>query len=178
MSVMAMAVEPDLVGGPFTRADLENTPNDGRRYELIDGVLIVSAAPGLVHQEAAGRLFVALYHAAPQGFRVLVGPYAVGLAEDTEIQPDIIVGHRDDFTEREITTPLLAIEVLSPSTRLFDTHVKRARLERAGVPSYWVIDPVVRSAEAAIVAWELDERGRYRQAANVVGEGRLKTDTP
>jgi hypothetical protein len=57
MSVMAMAAEPEaLVGGPFIRADLDRTPDDGRRYEIIDGVLIVSAAPGRVHQRAVARL--------------------------------------------------------------------------------------------------------------------------
>jgi Uma2 family endonuclease len=178
MSVMAMAAEPDLVRGPFTRADLESTPNDGRRYEVIDGVLIVSAAPGRVHQRATTRLFIALHNAAPATFEVLSGPFAVGLADDTEIQPDIVVGRDEDYTEREIARPLLCVEVLSPSTRLIDTHVKRARFERARIPSYWVVDPVARPAEAAIVAWELDEKGAYRQVARVVGEETFKADSP
>jgi Uma2 family endonuclease len=178
MSVMAMAAEPDVVRGPFTRTDLEQTPNDGCHYEVIDGVLVVSAAPGLVHQEAAGRLFIALYQAAPPAFRVLIGPFSVALAEDTEMQPDIVVGRRDDFTQREIASPLLAIEVLSPSTRLFDTHVKRARFERAKTPSFWVVDPAAHPAEAALIAWELDEHGSYRQVAKVVGDETFKTDTP
>ena len=62
------------------------------------------------------------------------------------------------------------MEVLSPSTRLFDTHVKRARFERAGCPSFWVVDPVARPEEAALVAWELDADGAYRQVAKVVGD--------
>jgi hypothetical protein len=68
--------------------------------------------------------------------------------------------------------------VLSPSTRLIDTHVKRARLERAKVPSFWIVDPVARPEEAALIAWELDERGGYRQVAKVVGEETFKADTP
>ena len=106
------------------------------------------------------------------------GPFAVGLADDTEIQPDIIVGRDEEFTEREIARPALAVEVLSPSTRLFDTHVKRARLERAGCPSYWVIDPVARPEEAALVAWELDADGAYRQVAKVVGDEPFRATLP
>jgi len=56
MSLMAMATQPAARGGPFTRADLERMPDDGRRYEIIDGVLIVSAAPDRMHQRAVGRL--------------------------------------------------------------------------------------------------------------------------
>jgi Uma2 family endonuclease len=181
MSVMPLAADsetPDVVRGPFTRAELAGMPDDGRRYEIIDGVLIVSAAPGRMHQRAAGRLARLLVDACPAEFEVLIGPFAVGLADDTEIQPDIIVGRDDDFTEREIARPALAGEVLSPSTRLFDTHVKRARLERAGCPSYWVVDPVARPEEAALVAWELDADGAYRQVAKVVGDEPFRASLP
>jgi Uma2 family endonuclease len=166
MSNMAALV----AGRPYTRADLEQTPDDGRRYELIDGVLVVSAAPGWKHQRATSRLLRLLMSVAPAAFEVIVGPFGVALADDTELQPDIVVGRVEAFTEREIAAPSLVVEVLSPSTRLFDTHVKRARFERAGVLSYWVVDPVARPAEASLVVWELAEDGLYRQAARVVGE--------
>ena len=61
MSNMAALV----AGRPHTRADLEQTPDDGRRYELIDGVMVVSAAPGHLHQRAAARLLVLLDAVAP-----------------------------------------------------------------------------------------------------------------
>jgi Uma2 family endonuclease len=159
-----------VAGRPYTRADLEQTPDDGRRYELIDGVMVVSAAPGHVHQRAAARLLVLLDAAAPAEFEVLLGPFAAALADDTELQPDVIVGRRDAYTEREIVTPALVVEVLSPSTRLFDTHVKRARFERAGIPSYWIVDPISRPAEAALVVWEPGEDASYRQVAKAVGD--------
>lgn len=88
MSVMPLAAEPDtpdVVRGLFTRVELAEMPDDGRRYEIIDGVLIMSAAPGRMHQRAAGRLFGLLGDAYPQGFEVLMGPFAVGLADDTDI---------------------------------------------------------------------------------------------
>jgi Uma2 family endonuclease len=145
-------------------------PNDGRRHEIIDGVLVVSAAPGWVHQRAMFQLSMLLHAACPDGYEVVPGPFAVGLEDDTEIQPDIVVGRKADFSDRSIAAPVLVVEVLSPSTRLFDTHVKRARFERAGIASYWVVDPVARPAEAALVAWELGADKTYRQVAKVVGE--------
>lgn len=57
MSVMAMAAQPVAHGGPFTRADLDQLPDDGRRYEIVDGVLIMSASSGRLHQRAVGRLY-------------------------------------------------------------------------------------------------------------------------
>jgi Uma2 family endonuclease len=174
---MAMATAAGALG-PYTRADLEHTPDDGRRYELIDGYLYVSAAPGLVHQKAVMSLLVALHAACPVDFQVLPGPFAVPLAERTEVQPDVIVGRRTDFTEREIVTPALVVEVLSPSTRMFDTHVKRERLEQAGIPSYWIIDPVARPAEASLVVWELTEEGAYRQIAKAVGDEAFEAERP
>jgi Uma2 family endonuclease len=175
MSVMASATR---YGEAFTREYLEHTPDDGRRYELVDGTLIVSAAPGRVHQRAALQLAVLLRAACPAEMEVLLGPFAVALAKDTEIQPDIVVGRNEDYTEREITAPLLVVEVLSPDTRMYDTHVKRERFERAGTPSFWVVDPVVRPDEAALVGWELDDKGRYREVAKATGEERFEATIP
>lgn len=174
MSNMAALLE----GRPYTRADLVETPDDGRRYELVDGVLVVSAAPGLKHQDVVFNLALLLRHACPAEFHVVLGPYGVALADDTELQPDIIVGRRDAFTEREIVTPSLVVEVLSPSTRLIDTHVKRARFERAGIPSHWVVDPVARPAEASLVAWELTGDGEYCQSAKSVGDEPFTVSRP
>jgi Uma2 family endonuclease len=142
------ALPPIESGGrPFTRADLERMPDDGRRYELIDGVLIVSPAPGRVHQRAVGRLYRRLDDACPPEFEVLIAPFAVGLEDDTEMQPDVIVALRDHLTDKDLPgPPALAVEVLSPSTRIYDLTAKRERFERAGTPSFWVVDPIARPA--------------------------------
>jgi Uma2 family endonuclease len=184
MSVMAMATEPApepaAQGGlPFTRGDLEAMPDDGRRYEIIDGVLIVSAAPGRLHQRAVGRLYRVLDDACLDGLEVLIAPFAIALSDDTEIQPDLLVGREEDFTDTNLPgRPLLAVEVLSPSSRLFDTHVKRARFERAGTPSYWVVDPVARPEEAQLVVWELDGDRRYREVGKAVGDEAFTATAP
>ena len=127
---------------PLTRADLEDLPDDGHRYELIDGVLIVSPGPQLPHQDIVGSLYVLLRAACPAHLKVVLAPFAVALADDTEVQPDLLVADRSRFTRTELPgPPLLAVEVLSPSTRRVDLLLKRDRLQAAGVPSYWLVDP-------------------------------------
>jgi Uma2 family endonuclease len=154
-------------GRPFTRLDLELLPDDGRRQEIIDGVLVVTFTPGLRHQRVVGHLGGLLHDACPPEFEVLPGPFAIGLADDTELRPDLLVGSRAHFTEDELTgPPVLAVEVLSPSTRTIDLHVKRERFERAGAPSFWVVDP----EEVRLIAWEMGSDGRYLQVADVNGE--------
>jgi Uma2 family endonuclease len=175
-----MPAEPIVSAGrPFTRADLESMPEDGRRYELIDGVLIVSAAPGRLHQRAVLRLAMRLVEACSPNFEVLIAPFSVVFADDTELQPDVLVGRCSDLTDKNLPAPpALAVEVLSNSTRLIDTHVKRERFERAGTPSFWVVDPVARPEEARLIAWKLDRGGKYRQVANVMGEEVFTTAQP
>ncbi|MFD1506389.1 Uma2 family endonuclease [Georgenia yuyongxinii] len=93
---------------------------------------------------------------------------------DTVLQPDVLVARRSDLSERDLPAPpVLAVEVLSPSTRLIDLHLKRARYEAAGTPSYWVVDP----DEPALTAWELIE-GRYVRVAHVAGEETFTATAP
>lgn len=177
MAVMAAPVE--IGGKRYTRADLETMPADGRRYELIDGVLIVSAAPGRLHQRAAKRVTWVLDQACPPDFEVMVAPFAVALAEDTELQPDVVVARAADLTDKDLPgPPALAVEVLSHSTKLIDLNVKKERLRRAGTPAYWVVDPVVRPAEVRLIAWELDAGGAYQQVADVSGEQVFEAKLP
>lgn len=151
---------------PLTRADLDAIPDDGHRYELLDGSLVVTPAPARRHQRLVGELHLLLRASCPADLEVLLAPFDVALAPDTVLQPDLLVARRSDTTERDLpTAPLLAIEVLSPSTRLIDLNLKRARYEAAGCPSYWVVDPEGPS----ITAWELRD-GQYVEIANLSGE--------
>lgn len=90
------------------------------------------------------------------------------------LQPDLLVARRADLTERDLpTAPMLAVEVLSPSTRRFDLMLKRSRYEAAGCPVYWVVDP----HEPSLRAWEL--RGNaYVEVGNVVGAATFRTSRP
>jgi Uma2 family endonuclease len=172
--------EPFLQGGaPFFRDDLESTPNDGRRYEIIDGTLIVSAAPSRLHQRALFELAVLLRAACPAELEVMIAPFSVGLSINTDIQPDIIVASRRRLTDKDLPgVPELVVEVLSPSTRQIDLHVKRERFDQAGCPSFWIVDPSARPEEARLIAWQLAATKRYEQIANVTGEQEFHATLP
>jgi Uma2 family endonuclease len=160
--------------GPMTRAELSALPDDGRRHELVDGVLVVTPAPLIRHQIAVTALYRTLAHACPAELLVLVAPVDVVLAEDTVVQPDVLVARRDEFTEQDLPVPpLLAVEVISPSTRLVDLNLKRARYEAAGCPAYWAFDP----ERAELTVWQLGENG-YGPATVVAGEERFEAERP
>lgn len=138
-------------------------PDDGRRYELIDGVLLVTPSPFVQHQWLVGEVFAALHAACPADLRTFGAPLDVRLSERTVVQPDVLVVRADDARGTRVTgIPLLCVEVLSDSTRGHDLLLKRERYESAGVTSYWVVDPVTLE----IVAWRLDPSGRYREVAS------------
>jgi Uma2 family endonuclease len=169
MSV-AMAMEFPDGSAPFTAEDLEAMPDDSRRYEIVDGMLHVSAAPGRLHQRACRRITRLLEDACPRNMEVIQAPFSVRVAPDTVMEPDVLVALDSDLTDRDLpVAPLLAVEVLSHSTRFYDTHVKRERFERAGTPDFWVVDPVAGADEARLIAWSLGDDGRYRQVADVKG---------
>ena len=152
---------------PLTRVDLEDLPtDDGHRYELIDGVLIVSPGPQLPHQDIVGNLYLLLRAGCPKHLKVVLAPFAVAISDDTELQPDLLVAPREQFTRKELPgAPLLAIEVLSPSTRRVDQLLKRDRLQQAGCASYWLVDP----DEPSLLALELRD-GTYVEVARVSGD--------
>ncbi len=160
---------------PFTVHDLEGMPDDGRRYELVDGELLVSPAPGLRHQTISYRLHRLLDDGCPDDLYVVASPFAVQTDLSNELQPDVLVARFDELTEKNLpTAPVLAVEVLSPSGRLIDLNLKRAAYERMGTPSYWVLDPDVPD----LLVFELDADGRYEEVARVVGDEVFEAHRP
>ncbi|ATY13620.1 Uma2 family endonuclease [Amycolatopsis sp. AA4] len=165
MTVMTEIQNPPG-SGPMTVHDLEGMPQDGRRYELIDGVLLVTPAPGYRHQKIGYRLYHVLEEACPPEFDVLGAPFAVHVGDRMELQPDVLVGRSEDFTAKDLPVPpVLAVEILSPSTSIHDLNTKKAVYERLRVPSYWVIDP----AAPELTVFELDEDALYQQVAKAGG---------
>jgi Uma2 family endonuclease len=163
-----------VVGEPFTRADLEAMPDDGRRHELLDGSIVVTPAPAMRHQRVVTRMILRLCDVIPQELELLPAPFDVVLAEDTVLQPDLLVAPRDAFTDRDLpVAPLLAVEILSPSTRLIDLNLKKARYELAGCPHYWVVDPQAPS----LTAWALRD-GAYVEVASVSGDESYAASEP
>ncbi|MBX9929911.1 MAG: Uma2 family endonuclease [Gemmatimonadaceae bacterium] len=125
--------------------DVWALPDDGKRYECIDGELLVSPAPRARHQVALGELFAIL--------RVFVMTHRVGVAlmapsdlrdgDRALVQPDLHV-HRTPPTphddESTLTQALLCVEILSPSTARYDRKLKRSLYQRIGVSEYWIVD--------------------------------------
>jgi Uma2 family endonuclease len=173
MSVMTSVIPH---GRPFTVDDLEGMPNDGNRYELVDGMLHVSPCPIPLHQVVVLELAVVLRAACPRGLLVMIAPMDVQPDRDTSLQPDVLVARTADFGPKNLpAAPPLAVEVLSPSTRLYDLSIKRAAYEKLGVPSYWIVDP---TTPGSLTVFELDENGRYRQVAQVEGDEEFVATRP
>jgi Uma2 family endonuclease len=163
----------------YTVDDLDDVREDNfHRYEIIDGVLVVSGSPRMRHQRAAFRLARLLDDACPPGLEVFMAPFAVLLAHDTMMQPDVLVARVTDLTEGELPAPpVLAVEVLSPGSRTIDLRMKYERHERAGTPHYWVVDPNADPAKAQLLAFTLVD-GSYRQIAEVTGEEEFRATAP
>jgi Uma2 family endonuclease len=162
-------------GRPFTVDDLAAMPDDGNRYELIDGMLVVSPAPGRRHQKVAYNLYGVLNEACPDEFDVLGAPFAVRPSRTTELQPDVLVGRDEDFTDKLLpVAPVLAVEVFSPSSVLNDLNNKKAAYQRLGVQNYWVIDP----EEPTLAVFELNENGVYHKVAEVKGDQAYEAERP
>ena len=121
-------------------------PNDGKRYEVVDGQLLVTPAPTFHHQDAVFTLAWRLkpfVDATGTGYLSL-SPADIELDERTLVQPDLFVfelpGGRRPESWKDISRLLLAIEVLSPSTARADRQIKRRRYQRQGIPEYWIAD--------------------------------------
>ncbi|MHB8262896.1 MAG: Uma2 family endonuclease [Acidimicrobiales bacterium] len=150
----------------LTYEDLADFPDDGYRRELVHGQLIVSPAPVPKHQWAVYRLVMLLGNACPPDLIVLPAPCDWTVSEDTVFEPDLMVVRREDVGPKRIEgTPLLVVEVLSPSTRDTDTMIKRLEYEQAGAGAYWIVDPDIPS----LTVLQLDG-DRYVEEAVVAGD--------
>ena len=150
---------PMLSQGDWTVAKLHALPDDGNRYEIIDGALYVTPSPSFAHQGVIGELFLRLMpYAEPRGIGVMFSPADIQYSERTVVQPDLFAFRNPTNTATrtwaDVQPLLLAVEVISPSSRRRDRSVKRRLFQAQGVPEYWVIDAARRQIE------------RWRPAAN------------
>ncbi len=129
-------------GSSLTYEDLFDLPDDDRRYELIDGSLVVTPAPGTTHQLVVAAICRLLWGARRAGTVVLPAPVDFVPHPTTSLNPDVVVVEEGEMGEPRLTrTPLLVVEVLSPSSRRHDLGSKRLAYAAAGVPFYWLVDP-------------------------------------
>jgi Uma2 family endonuclease len=154
----------------LTYEDYAALPDDGRRYELHEGELSVTPAPGLSHQDILGNLFVILRgHVNARGLgKVFVSPVDCILENITIVQPDVVfvgTARRAIMSERGIEgAPTLVVEVVSPSSGVIDRRRKLQLYARYAVPHYWIVDPPERTIQAHAL-----EHGVY-QLAGVLSE--------
>ena len=171
--MVSMTVEPI---GIYTIADLERSRerDDRLRWELLDGELVVTPSPRTIHQSIAFRLGAIIDQVAPAGTELFMAPLDVRLDERNVLQPDVMLVTESSIEEEFISgTPVLAVEILSPSTRRQDLVTKRDILQRAGCPHYWVIDP----ADASVRIWELVS-GAYRLVVHAHGDEQVTVTEP
>jgi Uma2 family endonuclease len=144
---MTMTVStPHDSGSAWRIEDLDHTPDDGNRYEIADGRLVVSPAPATRHGKVLQGLRKSLERPAPEGFEVLTVGLGVEMNRRRSLYiPDLLIvpsasleADRKNLPADEV---LLVAEVLSPSNAGFDLVQKRHDYAAAGIPRYWIVDP-------------------------------------
>jgi Uma2 family endonuclease len=128
------------VPGPLTRADLDRFPDDGRRFELIDGALLVSPLARTRHQRIVARLTTELELWSREHGGATYPGVNVDLDERTHLEPDVAWSRQEIDDALSIGAPELVVEVSSPSTRAFDRGIKRMAYLAAGVVELWLVD--------------------------------------
>ncbi len=162
-----MVIPADWVPGPrqgrWTYEMYAALPEDGHRYEVVQGVLMMSPAPEMAHQGVIQRISHYLDEQIFSTDRGLVftSPVDVVLSPKQVVQPDVLVlleKHLDRLQEKCILGPPdLVVEVISSGSVTYDRVVKHDLYEKAGVPEYWLVNIQEQSIEVFVL-----EQGEYR----------------
>ena len=163
-------------GKKLTYSDYARIPDDGKRYEVLEGGLLVTPAPSPLHQQASCELQWQLrqYFRARSVGRVYAAPIDVILSKHDILQPDLVVARPEQISKRGIEgSPLLVVEILSPSTRKLDRTRKAGRYAALGVPHFWLVDP-----DAHLVECYRADRGRYEEVVRGTGASLRHPDWP
>jgi Uma2 family endonuclease len=148
----------DTMAMPVTRhhtaADLASMPDDGQRYEIVRGELLVSPSPDAWHQLILTRLcavFLPYLQAAGLVDQLIRAPADITFADDTVLQPDLVVADTAAAVRSgkwtDVTTLFLVVEVISPSTARNDRGVKRLEYQGHRIAQYWIVDREQRQVE-------------------------------
>ncbi|MBA2459670.1 MAG: Uma2 family endonuclease [Gemmatimonadales bacterium] len=155
---MPWKVEESVPRPYYTAEMVRAIPEDGNRYEVVYGELLVTPAPRLWHQKLVGRLLVSLenYLAVEPVGVAFTSPADISWGRDVLVQPDVFVAAPEEARTLEwgrVRTLLLVAEVLSPSTSGRDRFLKRRRYQEAAVPLYWVVN----GDELQVEIWKADD---------------------
>jgi Uma2 family endonuclease len=171
-------IAADTVQGPgqgnWTYQNYATIPDDGKRYQIVDGVLFMAPSPNRWHQQTVGEIFAYLRDHLKQSKlgKVYIAPLDVELHPKTVVQPDvrvILTAHLERISDsRVIGAPDLVVEVASPGTTGFDRRQKQDSYALADVPEYWIVDPASHTVELLIL-----ENGAYRSLGIFQGQHTL-----
>ena len=141
----------------LTIEDYWGLPEDGKRYEILEGMLEVTPSPLVEHQNVVGNLFGLLWtflQSSPCG-KVLQAPMDVILSDETVCQPDLLFVRSSRASEviqdRVRGAPDLVVEVLSPATAARDLSTKKQIYARHRVSEYWIVDPRAQSLQRLVL---------------------------
>jgi Uma2 family endonuclease len=172
---LSVVTPADWIPGPrqgsWTYDDYAALPDDGQRYEIVNGVLLMTPAPTPNHQSISVRLSHYLFvHIELAGLgRVFTGPIDVELGPKNVFQPDVVVllnAHLNKVAAKKIVgAPDLVVEITSPSTAVVDRVTKYEIYARTGIPEYWIVKPTNRTIEVLIL-----ENGEYYSCGIFQGE--------
>ena len=127
----------------YTVDEIESWPDDGNRYELLDGVLLVTPSPGAPHQFVTARITATLVGFVAEWPDIQVAsPGVIMVRPKIELQPDVLVLRqpRGEVRWEKFSEHLLAVEVQSPSTKIYDRDYKRPAYLSLGVKEVWRVD--------------------------------------
>jgi Uma2 family endonuclease len=157
----------------LTYDDLLGMPDDNLRREILDGELVVTPSPSVIHQRVSKRLQRQLERYFEEGGlgEVFQAPLDVILGPHDVVVPDLlVVTDPATASQRAIETPpTLVVEILSPSTAARDRTQKAARYAASGVAHYWIVDTESRR----IKCFRL-EVGAYAVAVEAEGDATLE----
>jgi Uma2 family endonuclease len=159
-----VTIPADHIPGPkqgnWTYEHYAALPDDGQRYEIVDGVLYMTPAPNRWHQHAVLEIatFLHSYIQLTHIGEVYIAPFDVRLRFNTVVQPDMLVvlqSHLDRVTDAGVIgAPDLVVEVASPGTATHDRREKYDAYAQAGLPEYWIADPATRTVEVRVLDGE------------------------
>jgi Uma2 family endonuclease len=175
---LSIVIPADWVPGPpqgsWTYEDYAALPDDGHRYEIVNGVLVMAPAPSPEHQSIAVRIAYYLFpHIDLVGIgKLFTAPIDVELGPKNVYQPDLVVvlnAHLDRVAEKKIIgAPDLVVEVASPSTAAYDRLTKYEEYARAGITEYWIVKLIAHTVEVLVL-----ENGKYRSLGIFSGQQTL-----
>lgn len=160
--------------GHWTYEAYAALPEDGLRYEIMEGVLSMTPAPEPEHQRINKKIAFCLYgQIDAKGLgEIFYAPIDVTLSDNNVFQPDVLVilrEHLDRVQEKRIVgAPDLVVEILSPSSLVTDRVIKRRAYEAAGVTEYWLVDPKQQAIEVFVL-----EQGVYTSLGLFAGKQHL-----